>query len=334
MVQTYLDLATINQLAKALPEPPLLTSHPVSWKYAFLAYFQHPGTAIDTHQTPLHLLEIIDLNTNKTSHFRRIGDLTSNEDICGGEIFLCPANTDHKVQWEEKSNFSLLLFNSSSIEHIANSLEIYHTIELIPQISLRDPKLVELVFDLQRILERNHLHPKRMRMFGDEIIKEILEHLVTNLSNSSLQHRSRHLKQQQKTLSEFKIQHIKRYIDEYLYNDQELPELEIIEQELAHILSVDAAKINKIIRQSTGLSLSKYIKLQILEYSKHLLIQDYSILDVAFKCGYNDSNYFTRIFKKKFGINPSEFRQQQQKILVDFENYANQDRENSDSLVS
>lgn len=335
MVQTHLDLATINQLAKALPEPPLVTSHHVSLKYAFLAYFEHSGIALDTHQVPFHFLEVIAPNTPKTSHFRQIGDLTSKDDIRGGEVFLCPANTDHKVQWEQKSNFSILIFNSKSIEYIANKLGIYHTVELIPQISLRDPKLLELVLYLQATLKMDYLSPERMSRIGDEVSEEILQYLITNFAISSLKFkRSRHSRQSQGRLSEFQIEQVREYIHEYLRQDQDLPDPDVMEQELASILGVDPAKIKKLIEKSTGLKLPRYINLQKLEYSKYLLTQDYSITEVAFKCDYNDSNYFARQFKKEFGINPSQFRRQQQKILVDFGSYANPDHGDPDSLTS
>lgn len=33
------------------------------------------------------------------------------------------------------------------------------------------------------------------------------------------------------------------------------------------------------------------------------------ITDIAFSCGFNDSNYFSRQFKKRMGISPAEYRQ-------------------------
>ena len=36
-----------------------------------------------------------------------------------------------------------------------------------------------------------------------------------------------------------------------------------------------------------------------------------SILDIAFQCGFSDNNYFSRIFKKRNGLTPKQFRASQ-----------------------
>lgn len=51
-----------------------------------------------------------------------------------------------------------------------------------------------------------------------------------------------------------------------------------------------------------------YIRKKRLEKAKKLLLLDYSIADIAFDIGYQDASYFTRIFTKEVGQNPSEFR--------------------------
>lgn len=36
-----------------------------------------------------------------------------------------------------------------------------------------------------------------------------------------------------------------------------------------------------------------------------------SVTEIAGKVGYNDANYFTRTFRKRYGISPREYRNRQ-----------------------
>lgn len=47
--------------------------------------------------------------------------------------------------------------------------------------------------------------------------------------------------------------------------------------------------------------------LRLLFAKDYLLMEGYSITEVAAKCGFNDINYFSRFFKKHTGISPSEY---------------------------
>lgn len=47
--------------------------------------------------------------------------------------------------------------------------------------------------------------------------------------------------------------------------------------------------------------------LRLLYAKDYLLRQNLSITDIAYKCGFNDVNYFSRFFKKHTGISPSKY---------------------------
>ncbi len=45
-----------------------------------------------------------------------------------------------------------------------------------------------------------------------------------------------------------------------------------------------------------------------IKYLNHSIKNDYSICEIADRCGFGDQYYFSRIFKKQFGVSPKEFR--------------------------
>lgn len=70
---------------------------------------------------------------------------------------------------------------------------------------------------------------------------------------------------------------------------------------------------NKIYQQSV----SEIITNRKLMEAKNLLINtSKSISEIAFEVGYNETSYFSNVFKKKSGYSPSEFREKLKKIVA------------------
>ncbi len=57
------------------------------------------------------------------------------------------------------------------------------------------------------------------------------------------------------------------------------------------------------------MSMTDYINRQRIEEAKNaLLTQPASIIDIALMTGFEDANYFTKVFKRFTGMTPSNFR--------------------------
>jgi len=64
-------------------------------------------------------------------------------------------------------------------------------------------------------------------------------------------------------------------------------------------------------RKEGHITFNDFINFVRLERAKYLLKRfDITIHDIAQQCGFNDANYFCRIFKKKTNLAPSEYRKQ------------------------
>ncbi|NMA65207.1 MAG: helix-turn-helix transcriptional regulator [Clostridiaceae bacterium] len=79
---------------------------------------------------------------------------------------------------------------------------------------------------------------------------------------------------------------------------------------MAEKLSISPWYFSRIFNEVTGTSFPDYINNLKLNKAKDLLTEDMNsdINDIAKKVGYNSSTYFTTLFKKKFGLSPSKFR--------------------------
>ena len=82
-------------------------------------------------------------------------------------------------------------------------------------------------------------------------------------------------------------------------------------KEYADKLNESPAHLNKIVKSITGENASEIIIKRIILEAKRLLIYtDLSNKEISFDINYDDPSYFSRLFRKKVGFSPSEFRSQ------------------------
>ena len=83
-------------------------------------------------------------------------------------------------------------------------------------------------------------------------------------------------------------------------------------ESIASDLCMTSKQLRAKISAITGDNTSVYIQKIRMEKAKHLLKseQNSSIGDIAMKCGFEDVSYFSRAFKKMYGITPSQHRRQ------------------------
>ena len=75
------------------------------------------------------------------------------------------------------------------------------------------------------------------------------------------------------------------------------------------MLGFNSAYFSTMFKKETGENFIDYlIKIRI-KNAKHLLLQSNLNIDgIATAVGYSDTKYFTKLFRKKTGLSPSEFK--------------------------
>ena len=78
----------------------------------------------------------------------------------------------------------------------------------------------------------------------------------------------------------------------------------------AEQLHVSTEYLNAVIKQYTGQSTSQYITSHVMLMAKRqLLYTSLSMKEISLQLGYDDSNYSTRLFRRKVGVTPTQFRE-------------------------
>lgn len=79
----------------------------------------------------------------------------------------------------------------------------------------------------------------------------------------------------------------------------------------AQALNVNASYLSTLFKKELGVTLTEYVNRKRVEYAIFLLnTTKLSISAVGQRCGIQDDNYFTKIFKKYVGKSPKQFRQE------------------------
>lgn len=74
--------------------------------------------------------------------------------------------------------------------------------------------------------------------------------------------------------------------------------------------SVNKNQLNEAFDNEVGMTCMEYVEKMRINYSKRLLDeQNWSISEISEKVGYDDTNYYSKVFKKHIGMTPSEYRQ-------------------------
>ena len=82
-------------------------------------------------------------------------------------------------------------------------------------------------------------------------------------------------------------------------------------EQLANQCNMGYSHFRKMFKKYTGLSPLQYHNMFRLQKAKDLLVDsDKSIKKIAMEVGFQSEHYFTRLFKKKIGVTPSELREE------------------------
>lgn len=107
----------------------------------------------------------------------------------------------------------------------------------------------------------------------------------------------------------FSGKRIAQVIEEVRFLMRENSEKEIDLEELAARHNVGYSYFRKMFKKYTGVSPGQYhLQLRIIRAKELLISSDKNIKEISVELGFQTIHYFSLIFKKKVGMNPSEFR--------------------------
>ena len=160
----------------------------------------------------------------------------------------------------------------------------------------------ETMFSIFKIIDEE-LH-SRIDDFSQDVIISQLE-LVLNYSN-------RFYKRQfitRKAINNDLLQNLEEIVDDYFNNKKSLTQGIPTVQLLAGKLNISPSYLSDLLRSLIGQSAQQYIHSKLLEKAKEKLsTTDLTVSEIAYELGFEHSQSFSKLFKKKTKRSPVEFR--------------------------
>ncbi|WP_091409479.1 helix-turn-helix domain-containing protein [Aquimarina amphilecti] len=224
----------------------------------------------------------------------------------GALIFISPRQV---LQWDDNVVFEQKGFSINFHEDFLKGTELVQQIK-------------KYGFFSYSANEALHLSPKEERQIEsiaenieieyqnnqDEFSKDIiLSHLSTLLKYANRFYERQFLNRKELSndlLVQFN-QQLEDYFESGQLHEKGIPSLE----KMANKMSVSQRYLSDTLKSETGKTTTEHLQLYLIDVAKNILLKpNKSISEVAYELGFEYPQYFSRLFKKKEGISPTEYR--------------------------
>ncbi len=218
--------------------------------------------------------------------------------VSENSIVLIPGGVMHKTVYVSDTCERILLhFTSDYINPIlASKLYRFFPTYVYETTDNARPQLQSVFESIRREYE-----------MPDEFSREMLKTYMTMLLTEIVRHSRDNegvVAEQANLLADDAI----RYLNEHFRENVTL-------STMAKRAMVSESNFSRQFKSSTGYGFKEYVNvLRLREAQRMLLNTNLSVCHIAFACGYNDSNYFSTIFKSVHNMSPLAFRQANRRL--------------------
>ena len=167
-------------------------------------------------------------------------------------------------------------------------------------LSPKEEKQIESIVENIEIEYQNN-----QDVFSKEIIISQLDTLL-KYANRFYERQFLNRKEISNNLLEQFNQHLTEYFESGQLQEKGIPSIE----QIADKMSVSQRYLSDTLKKETGKTTTEHIQFYLIDEAKNILLQPHkNISEVAYDLGFEYPQYFSRLFKKKEGISPSEYQQ-------------------------
>lgn len=211
-----------------------------------------------------------------------------------GNFVFIPKGILHKTDYEDNDKNERLLLNFSDLvftnelqelkEELCNSRVIYVKEDQLPY--------------LERLMQNIEAEYHRQDRYRSVMINLYIAELLIQIC------RCKYDAKPALSGADQTIYLISRYINIHFREALSL-------EELSKVFAMSESHLSRKFKANTGIGINEYITyVRITKAEKMLRETTMPVTQVAQQCGYNDSNYFSTVFKRIKGVTPQKYRKQ------------------------
>lgn len=225
----------------------------------------------------------------------------------GALIFIAPRQV---LQWDNSVVFEQKGFSINFHEDFIKGTELAQQIKKFGffsysvnealHLSPKEEKLIEsIVANIELEYHNNQ----------DEFSKDIIISQLSTLFKYANRFYERQFLNRKEFSNDLLIQfnqQLETYFESGLLEEKGIPSIE----QLANKLAVSQRYLSDTLKQETGKTTTEHLQLFLIDEAKNILLKpNKSISEVAYELGFEYPQYFSRLFKKKEGLSPTEYRE-------------------------
>lgn len=152
---------------------------------------------------------------------------------------------------------------------------------------------------------------KQVGIFTNKSISETNETKNLVLETISAENQSEKIKYEKSGLGDTELKALHGKLTQLMEDEKLYKNAELTLAELSQKLNVHPNILSQVINSAEGKNFYDYINYQRVEEFKKIILdpenQKFTLLSLAFECGFNSKTAFNRNFKKATGLSPSEY---------------------------
>ena len=213
--------------------------------------------------------------------------------MSAGDVILIPSGESHRAYYKRETRSRRVI----SFETEGLSPNLLHALADVDHL-FRAPSIVPEIteiFDLigAEYASKNEYREALLTLHTQRLLYLIARHKRENIA-----------KDEKNTTLDRAIGYVK---------ENYMRELSL--SQAAEACGVTAEHLSRTVKREMGIGFNEYVNLLRLQRAESMLRHENgkSVSDVAFACGFNDSNYFSTRFKKVYGVSPSHLKNESKK---------------------